>query len=257
MFGKNGKNLRDQAQELAEALTPHVESAREQLGPKLGELREQLAPRLDEAREQILPRLEQAREELGPRLEQARDQLVPMLADAREKAAPHVAEARERFVNEVVPTVKAALEEAKEQATPYAEEARRRGLAAAAALAGEEPHKRKRGKVRWLLLGGVLAAGAVVAKKLMGDQGGGAWQSSYTPPPAPSPAPSTGTGSVGDHVSDAAVDSPSTVAPTDEAGATPGEAVADAAEGPGGVSTPDNPADVIEAPGPEEEKGGA
>lgn len=249
MFGKNGgKNLRDQAQGLADTLAPHVESAKEQLAPRLEELRDQLGPRLEEAREQLRPHLEQARDELSPRIEQAREQLAPMLAEAREKAAPAVAEARERFVNDVVPTVKAALEEAREQATPYAEEAARRGRAAAAALAGEEPAPRKGGKSKWLLLGGLVAAGAVVWKRLMGDQGGSAWQSSYTPPPAPTPTSPAGAGG---HVSDVAVDSPSQV--NDEAGATPGEAVADAAEaGPGTVTTPDTPVDVIEAPGPDE-----
>ncbi|HET8559715.1 MAG TPA: DUF5324 family protein [Marmoricola sp.] len=245
MFGRDGgKNLRDQAQELADALAPHVDNAREQLAPKLEELREQLAPRIAEARD-----------ELAPRIEQAREQLAPMIAEAREKAAPRVAEARERFVNDVVPTVKAAVEEAREQAGPYAEEAKRRGRAAAAALAGEEPEKRKGGKTKWVLLGGAVAAGAVAWKRLMGDQGSGAWQSSYTPPPAPAPTPSS-TSASGVHASDVEVDSPSRVAADDEAGASPGEAIADAAESPDAATTPDNPTEVVEAPGPEEGKKG-
>jgi vacuolar-type H+-ATPase subunit H len=186
MFAKTqSKNLRDQAQDLVEQITPHVENA----------------------------------------VGNARDQLGPMIADAREKAAPYAADARERLVNDVLPavqsTVQSTLADAREQAGPVADEARRRGLAAAAALKGEQP--RKRGGKKWIALIALVGGAAVAAKKLLGDQGG-----SHSAYPAPTPPP---TASRATH---------------DAAGATPGEAVADSDEAPRPVTTPSDPAEVVE-----------
>jgi hypothetical protein len=84
-----------------------------------------------------------------------------------------------------------------------------------------------------------------IAKKLRsgGDQDN--WQSSYTPPPPPTTRASD------TPIFDAA--SASSEEPTaDEGGASPDEALADAAEEAHPVTTPDEPADVVEmAPGEE------
>src|SRR5690606_32266802 len=103
------------------------------------------------------------------------------------KAGPHVAEARDRLRNDVIPAVQshaqAALAEAREQAGPLAEEARRRGTAAAAALKGEQP--KKRGKGRWLMLLALVGAAAVAAKKLLGGDGSGSGSHAGYVPPVP------------------------------------------------------------------------
>jgi hypothetical protein len=190
------KNLRDQAQGLAQ------------------DLAEQVGPHLESA-------VETARETIAPRLVEARDQL-----------APHVADARERIRTEVIPTVQSALADARDQAVPLAEEARKRGAAAAAALKGEQPAK-KRGKGRWIAVLALHGAAAVAAKRLLGGGGSGN-HSGYTPPvPQQRTGPVSATG--GDLGGDAG-------------GATPEEALADATEAPHDVTTPADPAETVEVP---------
>jgi hypothetical protein len=151
-----------------------------------------------------------------PALSDARDKAGPALADARSKAAPVIADARAKAAP-VMADVASRAQEAAAQAKESAD-------ARVASLRGEEPPK-KGGKLKKLALFAAIA-GAVgfVAKKL---QGGGArednWQSSYVPKPAPAPEP----------VKDAG-------------GSAPDEAIADAAEDPHPVTTPDEPADVID-----------
>jgi hypothetical protein len=175
------QNLRDQAQDLADNLAP---------------------------------RLADAREQLAPRIADARDQLGPVVADARDKA-------KDKIVNEYLPLAQSAVAEMRENASPVTDEAKRRGVAAAAALKGEDPEPRHRShKLRNLALLGVLGAAAVALKKLRGGAAATpSWQSSYVPPAAPT----------GD----------------DSAGSTPDEAIADSDDAPHPVSTPDDPAEVI------------
>lgn len=208
MFAKSkSQKLRDQAQDLADSLAPHVETAR--------------GAAKDAAKD-------------------AREQLAPLLADAREKAAPAVAEARKRFSEDVVPTVAAAIADAREQAGPVAEEAKKRGIAAAAALKGEQPKPKGR-KRKFLFFAAVLGGAVVAVRKALGaGQDNDSWQSAYTPPPAPPtpqspPAPS-------------AAPSASTGDGDDAAGASPDEALADQAEDGEAhpVTTPDEPADVVD-----------
>lgn len=210
MFAKSkSQKLRDQAQDLADSLAPHVETAR--------------GAAKDAAKD-------------------ARDQIAPLLADARDKAAPAVAEARKRFTEDVVPTVAAAIADAREQAAPVAEEAKKRGIAAAAALKGEEPKPKGR-KRKFLFFAAVIGGAVVAVRKALGSgQDSESWQSAYTPPPAPPtpqspPAPSAApSATTGDGDAD------------DAAGASPDEALADQAEDGEAhpVTTPDDPADVVD-----------
>jgi hypothetical protein len=262
MFKKSRKDaLVDQAQSLASdisgAIAPHVERARDEVGPRLADARDALAPKisdardaiapkLSDARDAISPRLSDARDAISPRLSDAKDALAPRLADARDQATPYVESARDTFVKDVVPAVRGAVAEAREQAGPLADEAKRRGSLAAAALKGEDV-KRKGGKKKYFLFAGLLAAGAVAFKKLRGGDESANWQSSYTPSPAPA-APTTpstpATPSAGAHVADTPADSPAD-SPADTAGANPSETLADAAEKPHGVTTPDAPAEEV------------
>jgi ElaB/YqjD/DUF883 family membrane-anchored ribosome-binding protein len=156
MFATQGnKTLRDQVEDLAVRIQPHVENAIEQ----------------------ITPVLEDARERAGA-----------AAGDAREKAAPYVSDARDKIVKDVVPAVTAAVAAASEKAEPYADEARRRGRATAAAVKGEIDAPKKGSKVKKLVLfGGLAALGAFLYKMLKGDDNTPAWQSSYQPAPAPTP----------------------------------------------------------------------
>ena len=172
-MSKNSKQMRRQAEDLAERLESHVESAR--------------------------------------------DKAAPLVAEAREKAGPALNDAKIRFSDDVLPVLTAALAAINEATEETRDEAKRRGKATAAALKGEVEAPKKKHRLRKLLL--VLGLGgvaAVVARKVTEQRASNAWQSSYSPTPASPSADDTGA-------------------------STPDEAVADAAESPHPVTTPDNP----------------
>lgn len=152
------------------------------------------------------PALVEAKEKAGPAVKEARAKAGPMIQDARAKAAPVVAD------------VAARAGEAAAQAKEAAD-------ARIATLRGEEPEK-KGGKLKKLaLFAAVAGAVGFIAKKLQGGKETDNWQSSYVPKPAPAPAP----------------------APVEDAGGSaPDEAIADAAEEPHPVTTPEDPAEVVD-----------
>ena len=224
MFAKSRKEkfveqAQDLAHDLTEAIAPHVEKARDEIAPRLAEARDQVAPRIAEARDQV-----------GPRLTEARDTV-----------APHVENARDRLLNDVVPFVQQAVNDARDQAAPVAEEAKRRGVLAAAALKGE-PVKRKGGKKKYFVFAGLVGLGAFVGKKLRGGESAN-WQTSYSPPAAPASPPRPAAPTAGSHTAEVPVDS---TAGDDPGGASPGEALADSAEEPHPVTTPDSPAEDVD-----------
>lgn len=210
------KNMRDHASQLADRLTPHVESAREKAAPVIAD---------------------------------ARTKTAPLVAEAREKTAPVLHDARDRFTHEVLPVLTAAVSAASEATEEVREEARKRGLATAAALKGEldAPTPEKHRLRTFLVLLGLGGVAAFVMKKLSDREATTAWQSSYQPqPPSSSAGTSTGTSAVDETpIATAAAGSAAGTA-DDEAASSPDEAVADAAETPHVPSTPDNPAEEID-----------
>ncbi len=150
------------------------------------------------------------------------DTVVPALADAREKAGPAIADAREK----AAPVIAAGAAKAAERATA----ARDLADAKVAELKGEQP--KKKGKLkRFVLFAGIAGGVAFVAKKLQGGAQSDNWQSSYNPSPAPTPPPTPSAPQSG---------------ADDTGGASPDEALSDAAEEAHPVSTPDDPADVVD-----------
>ncbi len=142
-----------------------------------------------------------------------------------------------------MPAVKEAYAEAKEQAGPIAEEAKRRSTDAAAALKGETVKKKGGKKKKFFLVAVVAGGGAVLFSKLRSKDESANWQSSYTPAPAPAapPAPPSPAAPMGgSHAADVA---------DDTAGANPGESIADAADKPHPVTTPDAPAEEVDVGG--------
>jgi hypothetical protein len=232
--------LADQAAEIVEQVTPHVEAARERIV------------------NDYLPAAQS------------------MLADAREVAREVAQDAREAAqeaaANAEKSTRKSRKEAARKARTKASELATRAAAAApvAAPLANKvaekvEPKPRRR--KRFVLLLGILGAGAVVAKRLRS----GSPAASYSPPrPAPTPRPapvatepiSESSGSSTppappdmhfepDPVADAAAESLVDAGPgvaaegtTDAGGAFLDEVAADADEQPHEVTTPDNPLEV-------------
>ena len=210
------KNMRDHANQLADRLAPHVESARGKAAPVIAD---------------------------------AKVKAAPLVAEAREKTAPALNEARDRFTHEVLPVLTAAVAAANEATEDVREEARKRGLATAAALKGElDAPPEKKHRLRKLLM--VLGLGGIVAlvmKKLSDRQATSAWQSSYQPkPPTSSTSTSTGPSAVDETPIATAAAGTAAGTADDEAASSPDEAVADAAESPHVPSTPDNPATEVD-----------
>ncbi|MGZ4456621.1 MAG: hypothetical protein ACXVWV_11625, partial [Nocardioides sp.] len=131
------------------------------------------------------------------------------------------------------------------------------GIAAEKAAAGRDlasakvaelqgkPAKKRRGRLKKIvLLGGLAAVAGVVAKKLQGgSQAADNWQSSYVPKPAPTPPspPSPAAPMAGTTAAAAAVEDEG----DDVGGSSPDEAIADQVEAPHPVTTPDEPAEVV------------
>jgi hypothetical protein len=220
------KTLLDQASDYIDQVRPQVESA--------------VASALDAAEEfyenTARPALLDAKEKAGPAIAEAREKAAPYVAEAREKAAaaieqagPALADARDK----AAPLVAAGAAKASEAAASAKEAAD----AKVAQLRGEEePQKKKGSKLKKLAFFAALA-GVVgfVARKLQSGGQSDNWQSSYVPTPAPAPTPPP-------------------ARPADDAGAAgPDEALSDAADEPQPVTTPDEPAEVIDLETPVED----
>ena len=152
----------------------------------------------------------------------------PALIDAKDKAGPALADAKEK----AAPLVAAGAAKASEAAA----QAKQAADAKVSQLKGEEETKKKGGKLKKLALFAALA-GVVgfVARKLQSGGQSDNWQSSYVPTPAPAPTPTP-------------------ARPADDAGAAgPDEALSDAADEPQPVTTPDEPAEVIDLETPVED----
>ena len=146
----------------------------------------------------------------------------PALVDAKEKAGPALTDAREHAAPLVA--------QAADKAGDLAAQAKEAADAQVASLRGEE--KKKGSKLKKVAIFAAIA-GAVgfVARKLQGSSQGDNWQSSYVPTPAPTPTPVT-----------------------DDAGAAgPDEALSDATDEPHAVTTPDDPAEVVDLEAPVED----
>ena len=228
---RSKKSRLDQATDVVEgyvdSVRPHVQAALESAMESTRDFVQDTAiPALNDAKETAGSALADAREKAARVVAEARVKAAAQLADAREKAAPVVAEARQRAAEQLVearekaaPAVAAGAAAAGEKATA----ARVLADAKVAELKGEAPKKKSKLK-RFVLLGLVAGGVAFAAKKLQGEASSDNWQSSYVPTPAPTPA-----------------------APVEDAGgAAPDEALADEAEAPQPVTTPDEPAEVVE-----------
>ena len=213
-----------------------------------------------------------------------REQVRDLAQDTRDKAAPLIADTKVLAGEIAEATREVAIPKAKVAALSGAERAAGRAadlassgrdLAAAKAAEVEGSTQRSRGsKVRKVLIfGSIAAALGFVYNKMRSRAQADNWQSSYTPPSSstsattssPTDRPttsSTAAATGGTHLAPGVgpdqpvgVDDPMAARAaeqgmTDDAGgASPDEALADAAEEPHPVSTPDDPADVVEIEG--------
>lgn len=228
------QKMRAQADEVMERLAPHMESARERTEPMVKEAKLRAA--------------------------EAREKAAPYVHEMREKTNPHVEGARTKLATEVLPVLTAAVAAASEATEEVRDEAKKRGSATAAALKGEleAPQQKESHKLRnFLILLGLGALIAFVAKKMSDREASTAWQSSYTPTPASTGgtsttptygAPGVAAAATQPEVDDTPVGTAAAAAAAqarDEAGAGPDEAAADASEHPHEATTPDDPAEEI------------
>jgi hypothetical protein len=239
----------------------------------VGQALDQASDVVDAARPAIESALTTAREQVRELSKDAAEGARELAKDTRVKAAPLMAEGRSLASDLADATRDVAIPKAKASALAGADKALElastgRDLAAAkvAEVKGEPP-KKKGGKLRKVLIFGSLAAVAgFVVSKLRGNQQADNWQSSYTPPTSTTPSSTTSstTGSTsgvpttgGTHLAPGVgpdeplgVDDPMTTrtdeAADDIAGASPDEALADAVEEPHEVTTPDDPAEVVD-----------
>jgi hypothetical protein len=219
------KSLTDQASDLVEQMSPHVEAARERIV------------------NDYLPAAQTM-------LAEARDTAVEVAKDARDAA-------QEAAVNAEKSTRKSrkrAAKRAKSKARSLAAAAAATPAAVAVAEKVRPESKKPKRKKRVMVLLGLAGLGAFLFKKLKGDSTSNT--STYQPPrPAPAPRPTP--------VADTLVATTPPAPPaehfepepesTDQGGAFLDEALADASEEPHKVTTPDHPAeseDVSDKPDP-------
>jgi hypothetical protein len=204
---------------------------------------------------------------------QVREQVRDLSNETKTKAAPLIADTKE-LAGEIA-------EATREVAIPKAKTAAAAGAASAAGLAATgkelaaakvaeikgEPPKRKGSKLRKLLFfGSLVAAAGFIYQKIRPTPETDNWQSAYTPPTSAGSTSSTTSATSGSaaaaggaHLAPGvgpdeplATEDPMAKLATEEmptddpGGADPAEALADAAEEPHAVTTPDDPADVVE-----------
>lgn len=187
--------------------------------------------------DRIAPTYENARDKAVPLLHDARDKAAPVLADARDKAAPAFEGAKDKFTSDVLPVLTAAAVAAGSATEEVRGETKKRSRAAVAALKGEVdvPEKKTHRFRNFLIVLGLGGIAAAVAKKLSDRPATTTWQSQ---PSTPSP------GEAGAHR--APVAEPAADAGTDQGGASPDVAAADAAAEPHEATTPDDPAETVD-----------
>lgn len=228
-FGKK-KTFIDHATELAESALESLESAYES------------------AKETAGPVLSDARDRAVPLLDQGRALAAEKAADGRAYAAEKAAEGRALAAEKGAAAAAVAREKAAEGRAIAVEQASSgKNLAAAkiARLKGEEPEPQGSKLKKLLLLTGLLAVAGFVAKTFRDRQATDNWESSYVPPaPAPVRVPSP-TDGLADPLNDP-LPGQAGVAGDDPGGAGPDEAMSDAVESPHAVTTPDDPADVVD-----------
>jgi len=167
------------------------------------------------------PALVDAKDKAGPALADARDKAAAALVDARAQAAPIVAQSAAKASE--------LAAQASEMATEKAAQAKEAADAQVANLRGEQKKKGSKLK-KFAIFAAIAGVIGVVARRIQTSGQSDNWQSSYVPTPAPAP-PST----------------------NDAGAAGPDEALSDAADEPHAVTTPDDPAEIVDLESPVED----
>jgi hypothetical protein len=192
------------------------------VSPVAADARDAAVRYADATRDWAAPKVETAVDWAAPKVETAVDWAAPKVGTAKDWAAPRMEPAVDRVKSDVLPAVAGAVATALAATEPARSEAALRGSAAFAALKGEvAPPKQKKHRLRKLfVLATVLGAGYAGWKAWLARSNDpvDAWTTPATPA-APAAAPVGNVTAVG-----------STPTTDDPAGASPDEALADAAE---------------------------
>jgi hypothetical protein len=219
---QSGKKARKQARKANKTLAPYAADARVSAVRAAETTREWAGPKVGATRDWAAPKVEVSRDWAAPKVEAARDWAAPKVEAARDWAAPQVETAVSRVKEDVLPKVAGAVAAALAASEPAREEAAKRSTAAVAALKGDLEPPKKSHKLRNLfLLAGVIGA-AVAGWRAWTKQGQAdelePWVAASPPPSSP--------------VASSPVPAPAPLATDDPAGASPDEALADAADEP-------------------------
>ncbi|MFS3127781.1 hypothetical protein ACLM5J_05185 [Nocardioides sp. Bht2] len=138
---------------------------------------------VEQVADQVTPVLESAVETARKKLAEGIEQATPVVESAMETARKKLAEG----VEQATPVVESAVGTAREKLADGAvllHEGREAATAKLSEVASQPAPKKSGGKLKWILATGALAVvGGAIFKKLKADQGAGDnWQSSYTPP---------------------------------------------------------------------------
>lgn len=201
-----------------------VRRANKKAAPVASDARDNVVKAAGTTYDWAAPKVEATRNWAAPKVEATKEWAAPHAVQTRDWAAPKVEPAVDKLRDDVLPRVAGAVTAALAASEPAREEAKIRGTAALAALKGEldpPPTPRRRRTKRFFLL--VTVLGAAYA-------GWRAWskQGEHSSLAQPEPwASSTGGGYDGSYGSSV----PAATYPTtdDAAGASPDEALADAA----------------------------
>lgn len=169
-------------------------------------------------------------DQVKPQVEAATGKAVGLAQEGMKHAGPAVGQGK-AVAGGVIAQVVDAAADAAEHAQHFVEEkAQDAGLV--------EKKKKKGGKFRkFLLFGALTAVIGVVAKKLSEKKEANKWQPA-SPAPAPKAAPTAAAAAAGAGAKES----------DDVAGADPAEALSDSVDTPHAVTTPDDPADVVDVP---------
>jgi len=194
---------------------------------------------------------ESALESLESAYESAKETAVPVLSDAKDRAVPLLDQGRTLAAEKGSAAAAVARERAAAGAALAASQASSgRDLAAARVARLRREPEPKGGKLKkFLLVTGLLALGGIILKSVRDRQANDNWQSSYVPPASAPAAPSTAgvpLGSPADGLANPLTDPLPGSISDDPGGAGPDEAMSDAVDSPHPVTTPDQPADVID-----------
>ncbi len=213
---QSGKQARKQTK--AKALAPYAADARDTAVRAAGTTLEWAGPKVEATRDWAAPKVDISREWAAPKVEAARDWAVPQVEAAKEWATPQVETAVIKVKEDVLPKVAGAVAAALAASEPARGEAAKRGTAAVAALKGELEPPKKGHKLRNLFLLAAVIGAAVAGWKAWTKQ---SQVDQLEPWVAASPA-STST-------MPGAETTAAPLATDDPAGASPDEAIADAA----------------------------